>query len=498
MATLNTISADALRGRLSFLASDALEGRDTPSHGLDIAAEYIASEFRRAGLEPVGDDGYFQNAPFVTTQRDPEQVVLTVAGSSGNIRLSGGNVRLMSRTESANTTASRVIKVPVDSANTLNSLTAEQVNGSVVCAEYPNFTQLPSADDRIKMFTAFRQFEERITALKPGMVLYLDRAGNVTGGRSFGGLRPADGPAATRRSPRGSADGPTTVAAGGESLLRWYDGLPAGTVTNAAVTFQAPAETDKPIRLRNVVGLLRGSDPVLKDTYILVTAHYDHLGATASTDGTDRIYNGANDDGSGTVSVMEIASTLAKLKPRPKRSILFMCFFGEEKGLLGSRYYGRKPLFPLEKTIAQINLEQIGRTDDSEGPRVGAANLTGFDYSDVGTFLQRAGTLTGIRLEKHPTASDSYFGRSDNQALADVGVPAHTVSVAYSFPDYHQVGDHWDKVDYANMAKVARMVAAGIVLMADSPTEPRWNASNPRASRYLQAWQARRASNSKN
>ena len=218
----------------------------------------------------------------------------------------------------------------------------------------------------------------------------------------------------------------------------------------------------RPIKLRNVVGLLRGSDPALKDTCVIVTAHYDHLGNRGPAgDDTDHIFNGANDDGSGTVSVVEIASALASLKNRPKRSILFMTFFGEEKGLLGSRYYGRHPVVPIEKTVADVNLEQVGRTDDSEGPRIGAATLTGHGYSDLTNVFTAAGQAEGVRLERHPQFSDAFFGRSDNQALADLGVPAHTISVAFMFPDYHGLTDHWQKIDYTNMAKVDRMVAAG-------------------------------------
>ena len=113
--------------------------------------------------------------------------------------------------------------------------------------------------------------------------------------------------------------------------------------------------------------------------------------------GPDKIFNGANDDGSGTVSVIEIAAALSKLKQRPKRSIVFMTVFGEEKGLLGSRYYGRHPIFPIEKTVADVNLEQIGRTDDSEGPQVGTCAMTGFDFSDVGEIFKAAGDLVGIK-----------------------------------------------------------------------------------------------------
>jgi Peptidase family M28 len=313
-AMLNHISADSLRGHLSFIASDALEGRNTPSRGLDLAAEYIAAQFRRAGLEPVGDDGYFQTAII---------------------------------------------------------------------------------------------------------------------------------------SPKG---------------------------------------VEPHVSARNVVGLLRGSDPALKDSYVLVTAHYDHLGTKAGAG--DTIFNGANDDGSGTVSVIELASALASLKSRPRRSVVFMTFFGEEKGLVGSLYYGEHPIFPIDKTVADINLEQVGRTDSNEGPQLKNASMTGFDFSDVGAIFKAAGELTGIRVYKHARYSDPFFSRSDNQALADQGVPAHTLCVAYIYPDYHGLGDTWEKVDYDNMAGVDRMVALAVLMIANNPRAPRWNEANPNVARYVQAWKA--------
>ena len=224
----------------------------------------------------------------------------------------------------------------------------------------------------------------------------------------------------------------------------------------------------------------------------MVTAHYDHVGMRGA-EGTDRIFNGANDDGSGTVSVVEIASALATLKERPRRSILFATFFGEEKGLLGSRYYGKHPIIPVEKTVADINLEQVGRTDDSEGPQINRASMTGFGYSGVSTAFVEAGKAEGVEVVKHPRNSDDFFGRSDNQALADLGVPAHTLCVAFVYPDYHAAADHWDKVDYANMARIDRVVARALLMMADDPQEPKWDASNPKAARYLKAWKDRRS-----
>jgi Zn-dependent M28 family amino/carboxypeptidase len=241
--------------------------------------------------------------------------------------------------------------------------------------------------------------------------------------------------------------------------------------------------------VRNVIGVLRGSDPVLKDTYVFVTAHYDHLGTREREGETDSIFNGANDDASGVAGMIEVARALVAAKP--KRSVVFMGFYGEERGLLGSTYYGRNPVFPLKASVAQINLEQIGRTDDDEGPRVGAFNLTGFDYTDISTFLKGAAEKAGVKLEKHEKNNEPYFMRSDNAALARVGVPSTTISTAYSFPDYHRAGDHWDKLDYPNFAKIANAISGGVLTMANSDKAPAWSANNPKVARYIEAQKAR-------
>jgi hypothetical protein len=311
-AAVAKVQADSLRANLSFLASDLLEGRGTPSKGLDLAAEFIASRFRAAGLEAVGDDGYFQTA------------------------------------------------------------------------DWP--------------------------------------------------LR---------------GDAPKTG------------------------------------KVRNVIGVLRGTDPKLKDSFIIVSAHYDHLGMRG-TEG-DTIYNGANDDGSGTVGVIELANALKGSKP--KRSVIFMTYFGEERGGLGSNWYAKHPIFPLEMTIANINLEQIGRTDDSEGKRTDELSMTGFDYSDLGAMLNKSGLKVGVKVTKHARNSDSFFFRSDNATLAGEGVPAHTVCTAFIYPDYHGLKDTWDKVDYDNTARVLRGLTVGLLDLANSNVEPKWDPKNEKAARYLKAWQ---------
>ena len=162
-----------------------------------------------------------------------------------------------------------------------------------------------------------------------------------------------------------------------------------------------------------------------------------------------------------------------------------MTVFGEEEGLLGSLYYARHPVFPLEKTVADVNLEQLGRTDASEGRQIDTATFTGFAYSDVPETFRKAGQAVGIKLYEMPNGGDEYFNRSDNLSFAQHGIPAHTAVVAAEFPDYHAVGDEWPKIDYDNMAKVDRMLALGMLMIADNPQAPKWNAE--KAGRYARA-----------
>lgn len=442
-AALSRITADALRGHVSFLASDALEGRGTPSRGLDIAAEYIASQFRGAGLEPLGDEGFFQTARFLSVEPVTEGIRLSVSNF--------GDVDAK--------------QVSVDAVGALSLHDAEVVKGVAVAGKV---LVVYAADFRAAM-TARRD----AAAAKPAAIVITGPgAARMRSARPM--LVPEDD--RNRMTPvfyvrdekiaeavRDAAEGPLELKINAE--------------------IPAPRQTD--VRLRNVVAILRGSDPALRDTYELVTAHYDHLGMRG--DGDDRVFNGANDDASGTASVISIASALAGMNPRPKRSIVFVALFGEELGLLGSRYYGAHPLVPLARTIADINLEHLGRTDSSVGPHVGMVNFTGHDYSDIPSIFTKAGERVGVRVEKDARNTEQYFARSDNQALADLGVPAHTVSVSYEFPDYHKVGDEWPKLDYDNMARVDRMIALGLLEMAGNPEPPHWNEAEPKAKKYVDA-----------
>lgn len=451
-AAIEQVSADSLRGHVSFLASDLLEGRDTPSRGLDIAAEYIAAQFRGAGLTPAGDDGYFQTSEWIQTFQQLEGFEMTVITGGKAYPVKPEQVR------ADNSGPVELRNAPVVRWKPGDEVKPEELRGRVVAValDHSNIQSY---------FTLRGQLNNAGPAL---IIVAIPAGGGITRG---GSLRAAGAP----------ADPPTIVVHDEDLNQALAESAPA------KITVRLRAPIAKPVRLKNVIGLLPGSDPVLKDTYILVTAHYDHIGVKPGSGDGDRIYNGANDDASGVSSVIELASALRHMKEPLKRSIVFITFFGEEKGLFGSRYYGRHAVFPVAKTVAEVNLEHMGRTDDKDGRQTGSINFTGQDYSNLPSLFTGPAAEAGVKVLKHPS-SDMFFAQSDNQALADLGVPAHTISVVYMFPDYHQPGDEWPKLDYDNMAQVDRGVALGLIALADNPETPRWNESNPGAAKYLEAW----------
>ncbi len=457
------VTAASLRGNLSFLASDLLEGRNTPSRGLDIAAEFIASRFRAAGLEEIDGKSYFQTARMVRQEPAADvELELIQNGQALEIDPEDITARPASPLDIQN---ARIVKLPQEAEAALAIIRAEDVRGAVVLTDRVNVRSLPR-ERRSDARRRAREFRHKIAEWKVAALLVVNAR---------------ESPAGTALREEGKEPELTEINVAGAHAQKFFEALPSG-VTSATATLRASAPKEEVVVTRNVAGLLRGSDPMLKNTYILVTAHYDHVGMKDG-DAKDRIYNGANDDGSGTVSVIELASALASLDVRPRRSIVFMTFFGEEEGLLGSNYYASHPLVPIAKTVAQINLEQVGRTDDNDGPQVGTMALTGFDYSDLHKILEAASQKTGTTIRNDPHGDD-YFARSDNFSLAEKGVVAHTVGVAFTFPDYHEVGDEWEKIDYGNMAKVDRTLATALLMLANMQAPPKWNEANPKAAPY--------------
>lgn len=219
---------------------------------------------------------------------------------------------------------------------------------------------------------------------------------------------------------------------------------------------------------RNVAAILPGADPVLGSQYVILSAHYDHLGHNAKG-----LFPGANDNASGTASVIEVAAALAARADRPKRSILFIAFYGEEEGLLGSTYYVQHPLVPLKDTIAEINLEQLGRTDEETGKRLASFALTGTNFTNLADVIREAVAAAGVSIYKHKD-DNLYFNRSDNYSFVSKDVVDTTIVVAFDYPDYHTPRDTVDKIDFRNLAVVAHGIGAAVWELANTPNPPVW------------------------
>ena len=229
-----------------------------------------------------------------------------------------------------------------------------------------------------------------------------------------------------------------------------------------------PESTKQFVSDRNIIAMVRGVDCRVGDEAIVVGAHFDHVGIRDPVDG-DSIYNGADDDASGVVAVLEVARAMASGAP-PRRTVVFALFTGEEVGGLGSGWYLDHPAVPLENTVAQLQVEMIGRPDSLAG---GSGRLwaTGYERSTVGEFL----AAEGISVVPDPYPGQNFFFRSDNVAFAYRGVPAHTLSSYNLHDDYHRPSDEVDAVDFEHMTAAVETVILAVRALADAPEAPRWN-----------------------
>ncbi|MDZ7632828.1 MAG: M20/M25/M40 family metallo-hydrolase [Gemmatimonadaceae bacterium] len=218
----------------------------------------------------------------------------------------------------------------------------------------------------------------------------------------------------------------------------------------------------------NVVGYIEGSDPALRDEYVLMTAHYDHIGITKAVNG-DSINNGADDDAAGTIAVLQVARLLAKGSVRPKRTIVFAAMTGEEVGLLGTRWFVDHPTRPLSQLVANLEVEMIGRPDSLAGG-VGRAWLTGYERSTLGDQLRDG----GIPIVPDRRPAQRFFERSDNIAFARMGIPAHTLSSFNLHADYHTVRDEAQSADPVHMARVIEAAAQAMLILSNGP-RPAWH-----------------------
>jgi len=435
---LESVQANTLKGHVSFLASDLLEGRDSPSRGLDVAAEYIAAEFRKAGLEPLGDDGYFQTMRWQMVSH-------------------GAAMHLHADSTPISSDAIRTNFLPVKAEGELIGSDAPDVAGKIVRFE-------------LNSLTAFSNTLAAWQQTPPLAVIVLDEKDVFA---RFYKTELLVDPERNRESKV-----PVIVVHGAEAIKTLRQ------AKTARVEIAVLAESKALVR--NVAGVVRGSHPELSQTAIVVSAHYDHIGLTAQETG-DRVFNGANDNASGTAVLLDLARAFASMSVKPTRSIVFLAVAAEEKGVWGSEYYVRHPLWPLKDTVANINFEMFGRTADSEFSRANQTTMTGAGYSSVTDAVRTAAEASGSRFFIHPQGNDEFFERSDNLPFAKAGIPAHTVTPGFVFDDYHQPGDEWQKLDYSNMERAARTAGLSVYFIANDPVAPVWNSENEKARKFADA-----------
>ena len=458
-APLVTVTPAHVRGILSALADDSMEGRGTGMPGSMRAARFIAQQMRDAGLVPAGDSGYFQHVPMVHRMFD----------SASSISVDG--TRLQALRDFVASPGRGGLPRAIDgvqviyggvAGDTTNPLTADQVRGKLVVLSPAEHQERGRRRGGLAGMAALAQAAGIATiagaelpdavvrgaTARPGAILVLDP-----------NAPPASGGPLSLTITNRAAD-----VLLGTPVAQATKGLAGPTVHGDARFMDTPAPGG------NVVGILPGRDPALSSEVVLIDAHYDHLGMrTPATPGADSIYNGADDDGSGTTAVLEIARVM-KAGPAPKRTVVFVATTGEEVGLLGTNWYIAHPVRPLAAMVANLEIEMIGRPDSLAGGP-GRAWLTGFERSTMGQEFAAAGLP--IVPDRRP--EQQFFQRSDNIAFARMGIPAHTLSTFNLHDDYHQVSDEVSKVDFDHMAGVINAAVKAVELLANGP-KPHWNA----------------------
>lgn len=430
-----------IRAELGFMASDAMQGRGSGTGYERIAAEYIGSQFRQFGLEPGGDADQSGNKSFV--QRVPlesskftEPPVLTVTSGAHTHKWQYGRDFLVSSLRAARISGELQV---IDASGT-------PAKGVIVVVKLPEMADQQQRQDVVRKARA---------AQAAGVVMLESDANRKS--REAGDARLPNLPA---RVPS-DAETQFGVFALKKDALELLAGLPAG----AKAEFSGATAQNEGGATWNAVGVLRGSDP--SGETIMLSAHLDHLGVNEALSTGDKIFNGADDDASGCVAVMELARVLAAGK-RPRRTIYFICFGSEERGGYGARYFIANSPVPLDKIVADFNFEMLGRPDAKVPP--GKLWLTGYDRSTLGPELVRQGAA--LVADPHP--EQNFFQRSDNYTLALRGVVAQTVSSFGLHTDYHRPSDEISKIDFAFMTRSLNSMVRPIQWLSNARFRPAW------------------------
>jgi len=444
------ITRAELEHHVRFLASDELGGRGQLTSGIERAAQYLARALAAAGAEPAGEDGTFFQATAMKRLEYPAVPRLLLTHESGQVVEARYGVDFTLRVRGA---ARSTEKLPL-----------------TVFYDYNN-SRMPVTGDPTHAiyFSASRMDKHRILNEK-GIANLEDWGLEIEVMAGDKGKEPG--------TPKDSF--PPRESTGSEQ-----EGCELVELRGALVPdFQRRLYTDvqlvveeKPAAAvdRNVVGRIRGAGtaekPELAREVVLLSAHYDHLGTPPPPPGRERedsIFNGADDDASGCAALLELAQAFGSGK-RPARTLVFLFTTGEETNGLGMARYLSGPAEPLASTVADLNLEMLGRPDrEAGGP--GHLWLTGFERSNLGSTWQQQ----GLAIVADPRPDQSFFTRSDNYPLACTGVVAQSLSSFNLHKDYHHPSDEADKIDFGHLESAARLAFQAAATLADGSLRPAW------------------------
>jgi hypothetical protein len=465
--------ADVAR-RIGIIADDSMLGRDTPSRGLDLTAAYVASEFRRLGLKPAGDSGtYLQHYPIIRTRFDAahSHVGFMIAGTHAHAEFTRD-----ARWRYGNVPDEEIGGKALLLGGTLDSssVTPEAVDGRVVLLVV-DYTRPVPAGTNMALQRLFQskargillvsnrdsaEFAKSLADTNAGS-LRLGLRDNLSGGG--GGIvvevhdRAAAGPLA-----KAGVD-LAAVRASSTPVVRPLD--------NLMLMIDAKEQVAQTLVAPNTVGILEGTDPVLKHEYVVFSAHMDHVGVNTPQKGsTDSIWNGADDDASGTTGIMELAEAFAQPGARPRRSLIFLTVSGEEKGLWGSRWFSEHPAVPIGQIVADLNMDMIGRN------WADTIVVIGKEHSDLGATLNRVNVAhpeLGMTAIDDIWPQEQFYFRSDHYNFARKGVP-----ILFFFngvhEDYHGPGDEPSKINAEKESRIIKLVYFLGQSVANADQRPQW------------------------
>lgn len=499
-----SIQQKALQADVWFFSAPEMAGRKTASNESRIATNYIASEFLRLGLKPQGNEGsYFQNFDLTLAAQDDAHVALTVRQKGVEKSYALGHdfdLTWITQTTNPTTVSAPVvflghgIHAPEYGYDEFANL---DLHGKIVII-LPHEPQERDAASKFKgkwhTYHAYDQlkYEEIRKAGAVGILEVIEKTPH----------RPATVSSAPRQDwfPEAVYSLPEywdlpvfeiteelanqLLSGSGKTVDLLHheidsDLKPHGfELSGVNVTMSKAYTNRRVVTARNVLGLLEGSDSKLKDEYVVISAHHDHLGVVAG-----RTQYGADDNASGEAGLLEIARAFATSGVRPKRSILFVSFDSEEEGMLGSFYYAKHPEVPLNQTVAVLNMDMIGSNEDSptwpleKAWSAQSVNLVGTRYSpDLRHIAEQANARLHLNMDFKTDEEDreEWLARSDQYVFVTQGIPAILFNTG-EHPDYHTENDTWDKLNYPKLEKITRLIYLTAVQVANSVDRPRFD-----------------------